>query len=107
VGEDLDPDEVTALLRCPPTIAQRKGDPWSARYRQRQRTRGAWILETALARETEVEAHITHLLDQVSTDLAVWQQINTRYFSRLFCGRAPGHQRGNLGSRVDHLFALI
>ncbi len=86
MGEDVDPDEVTALLGCPPTTAWRKGDPWSARHPERQRAHGAWILETTLDRDVEVEVHIAHLLDQVSIDPAVWCQINARFFSRIFCG---------------------
>lgn len=85
-GDDLDPDEVTALLGCTPTEAFRKGDPWSARRPERHRPHGAWILKTALDRDVELETQIAHLLAQVSNDAAIWQQINARFFSRIFCG---------------------
>lgn len=85
-GDDLDPDEVTALLGCTPTKAFRKGDAWSAHRPERHRQHGVWILKTALDRDVELEAQIAHLLAQVSNDAAIWQQINARFFSRIFCG---------------------
>ena len=33
-----------------------------------------------------MEAHIEHLLDQVSNDAAIWRHINARFCSRIFCG---------------------
>src|SRR5438105_123160 len=86
VGDDLDPEEVTVLLDCTPTRAYRKGDPWSERHPERHRPHGAWILETTRDRGVGVEAHIEHLLDQVSNDAAIWRHINARFCSRIFCG---------------------
>lgn len=85
-GDDLDPDELTVLLGCTPTKAFRKGDAWSARRPNRHWSHGAWILESALDRDVELETQIAHLLAQVSNDAAIWQQINARFFSRIFSG---------------------
>jgi hypothetical protein len=86
-GDDLDPSELTNLLKCEPTEAKRKGEV----IRRKQSsplisTIGRWILESDLYASAEIEVKINGILDKVSSDLEVWKSINERFTTRIFCG---------------------
>lgn len=65
MGDRLDPDRVTAVLRVTPTLAYRKGEIWkrSPRHEYRGRT-GLWLLSTRHELESlELLKHLRRLLD--------------------------------------------
>ncbi len=100
-GDDLAPDEVTGLLGCEPTQAARKGEPLIKKSRCRIRTLpsqqrvpssrkprisriGVWILSGEWS-ATDIEEQVSALLQRVSDDLAVWNQLS-RYRLKITCG---------------------
>jgi hypothetical protein len=88
VGDNLDPDEITALLGCAPTRSERKGDVLTSKTTGRSRTLklGAWCLEASDREPEDLDGQIAELLDKLSPSMDVWQSIAERYRIDLFCG---------------------
>ncbi len=84
-GDDLQPAEITALLGVQPTTARARGDrnegPGPAVWRT-----GSWRLSADDAEPADPQGQIAQILDQLTTDLAVWQSLASRYRIDLFCG---------------------
>jgi hypothetical protein len=83
-GDDLDPDQVTAVLACSPTSAHPRG------YRKRESSVpsrvGAWILEERGKPPVGVDDLIEKLLAQLPTDQAIWRDLATRFRVQLRFG---------------------
>jgi hypothetical protein len=76
-GDDLDPDEVSAILKCRPTRSHRRGESrprntsaWSS---------GAWLLSLEGKAPVEPEEVLIELLDRVPSDPSVWSALNVRF----------------------------
>jgi hypothetical protein len=87
-GDDLIPDEITALVGASPTHTQYMGQqmigPKTGIVRIAKS--GLWRL-CALDREPEdMDAQIKEILSQMTDDLAVWKTLATRFEIDLFCG---------------------
>jgi hypothetical protein len=83
-GDDLDPDELSVLLKCGPSAAHRRGDrrprnvpPWPS---------GAWLLSVKGKAPTGPEELLTTLLDRLPQDPSVWDVVRQRFTLRLSCG---------------------
>jgi len=99
-GDDLILDEITQLLRCAPTVAQRTGEV--IRYssgRERVVKCGNWRLDAEQAEPEDVNAQVRWLLSQVESDLKVWQSLAQRFDIDIFCGLFM--QGGNDGMSLD------
>lgn len=83
-GDDLDPDEMTALLGQVPTSSHRKGDVISVTGRLGRS--GMWRLAADVSIPGALEAQIDDLLNSVTLDLDRWRAIKARYHIELFCG---------------------
>ena len=82
-GDDLDPDEITQLLRVAPTKARRRGDLNKKGIPDKI---GSWRLASEDPRQTPLETQIEHLLSTVTDDLSVWSNLSHRFQIDLFCG---------------------
>ncbi|MEP7294456.1 MAG: DUF4279 domain-containing protein [Chloroflexota bacterium] len=81
-GDDLQPDEISLLLGCPPTKAYRKGDmQWRS---QIIANTGKWLLDVENA--DKLEPVVWTLLEKLTPDPAVWSDLGSRYSVDLFCG---------------------
>jgi len=86
-GDDLIPDEITQALGASPTKSQHRGEVLcSPSGKQRVVQRGNWRLEAADANPEDTDAQVRELLSQLTSDLAVWRDISTRFEVDLFCG---------------------
>lgn len=86
-GDDLEPDEITRLLGCPPTKAQVKGQVTVGKTgRQRVARTGSWHLEAQEAEPENLDAQIVEIFGKLTSDSAVWVGIGGRYSVDLFCG---------------------
>lgn len=85
-GENLNPDDVTAMLGVAPTSACRKGDVTRRKVTTRAEPRGKWLLGIEHRTGTTLEAVINELLDRMTDDLGVWADLTTRFQADLFCG---------------------
>jgi hypothetical protein len=80
-GEDLDPAEVTRLLRCEPSSSHRRGDRMKRGALWRK---GAWLL--SVRGSAEPEELTTDLLDRFAVDEHVWRSLAQRYDLQLRFG---------------------
>jgi hypothetical protein len=72
-GDDLDPEQVSALLGCVPTRAKR----------------GQWHLmldSRDLGESYEIDDGVKVLLERLPADLSVWAGLTSSYKVDLFCG---------------------
>ena len=87
-GDDLIPDEITALVGASPTHTQYMGEQTIASKTGTVRIAksGLWRL-CSLDREPEdMDGQIQEILSQMTDDLAVWKTLATRFEIDLFCG---------------------
>ena len=88
MGDDLDPDEVTNLLGREPDFGHRKGQeivaPKSGRTRISRS--GMWRLKCKARTPEDLDGQISELLDQLTSDPAVWDDISSRFKIDLFVG---------------------
>jgi hypothetical protein len=97
-GEELVPDEITALLRCQPTHAHLKGDkkgPSSPGF-----DKGAWILEVRGESPILPEILTRKLLMMVPSTPEIWKQLQEKLEIQIRYGI---HMSGwNKGFRLPH-----
>jgi hypothetical protein len=90
-GDELDPEEVTRLLRCKPTQSRRKGEVILSKSMQRVAKQGSWLLESNLPRSVDLETQINSLIDSTTADLDAWESLSQRFSADLFCGVFLAH----------------
>jgi len=91
IGDDLDPDEVTTMLGCTPTFAQRQGQhipTRSASFPEGFRVAkfGLWRLDATEAAPENFDAQVAELVGKLTRELAVWRDTARRFRVELFCG---------------------
>jgi hypothetical protein len=88
-GEELDPDQISALLCCAPTRAHRRGLPISAREGATIAKKGQWQL-TIDSRDgderDDVEDGVKALLERLPSDPGLWASLTSTYKVDIFCG---------------------
>jgi hypothetical protein len=86
-GDNLVPEELTALLGVAPTSSYRKGDTHVTRSGSRVvRKTGMWRLEASDREPEDINAQVSELLDRATPDLDVWRGLSQKYDIDLFCG---------------------
>lgn len=87
VGDDLRPDEVTALLGASPSRSFAKGD--EIRHRRapiRVAKFGLWTLDAPETEPADLDAQVNVLLQPLTPDLGRWRQLSDKFSLDLFCG---------------------
>jgi hypothetical protein len=72
-ADDLDPEVVTAIVNCAPSMARRKGESYPERPKIRPAAVGQWFLEAP--NELSFNDKIRFLLDATSNDGNVWHDL--------------------------------
>lgn len=85
-GDDLDPDEITRLLSCRPSIGYRKGDILPNARHNRVAETGSWRLHGEKTGEKSLEQQILKLFSLLSDNFELWQSLTRRHKADLFCG---------------------
>lgn len=88
-GEDLDPDEISRLLGCEPSVGYVKGEETilsNMSNRKRIARTGSWQLKSDTDRNVELEEQIDRLLSRVTAEPLIWASLIERYDVDLFCG---------------------
>lgn len=86
-GDDLDPDEVTAVLGKSPSATARKGDVlYSGQKRERISRVGFWRLETERLSPGDLDTQVSDLFKGTNDDVAAWRSITSKFNADLFCG---------------------
>lgn len=107
LGDDLDPDEVTELLKFPPTVARRKGDVRIGKMTKKEYKAGTgqWHLESPRG-DGNLDEHIRWILQALCPDQDVWDSISARYNLDLFCGLFLGDWNRGTGVSAGLLSEL-
>ncbi|GAA0868426.1 hypothetical protein GCM10009116_05140 [Brevundimonas basaltis] len=86
-GDDLDPDEITIALGARPTVGVRKGQTWVTEFGAEKVARtGSWRVVAQRSPPGDLDGQIAGLLSTLTDDLAVWNDLASRFRGRLFCG---------------------
>jgi len=86
-GDDLDPDEISALLGASPTSSARKGEiRVSKSGRERTERTGRWLLEAVYRQPGDLDSQIAELLSPLTGDIAVWRRLVAQFEVDIFCG---------------------
>lgn len=104
-GDDLDPDEITALLGCSPSFARTKGKPIKAGS-DFPSPSGGWNLHATQASPEDLDSQIAELLGMLTEDIQVWAEIGRRFNLDLFCGLFMSQDNQGLTISVASLDAL-
>jgi len=83
-GEDLDPAEISVLLKCKPSSSHRRGD--SRRGNAGLHQKGAWLLSVEGEAPHEPEELLKLLLAQLPRDPSIWVELNQRFAVHLGFG---------------------
>jgi Domain of unknown function (DUF4279) len=88
IGDALEPEEITHLLRCSPSESRRLGDLIIGKKTGQQRLAktGIWRLQVEDRKPANIDAQIEEILDQLTKDIAVWSNLASRFKMDLFCG---------------------
>ncbi|HEY4417048.1 MAG TPA: DUF4279 domain-containing protein [Verrucomicrobiae bacterium] len=108
-GDDLVPDEITALLGVPPTSSHIKGQLLVVSQKlgtTKIAKTGFWILDATKRKPENMNGQIHELLSPMTGDLAVWQSIIKKYRVDLFCGLFLGDSDGGMTLSPQSLKAL-
>jgi hypothetical protein len=88
-GEELDPDQISALFGCSPTAAERKGFPVSMGDGSRIANRGRWSLTIEskdCGERDDVEDGVKMLLARLPSDADLWAYLTSTFKVDVFCG---------------------
>lgn len=85
-GDQVDPDQITTLMGCKPSLARRKGDVIPNEKYHLTAHEGDWILSWESSGHESVEDGIIELLNRVTSDLSVWNRLKNTFKVDLFCG---------------------
>ena len=106
-GDELLPDEISALLGAKPSQAQAKGQELTfSSGRTRVAKFGLWRLFSSDTEPENLDAQVSELLGQLTGDLAVWRSISERYKLDLFCGWFMGSSNDGVEISPATLLAL-
>ena len=106
-GDDLIPENVSALLGAAPTESCSKGQELIGRTTGKVRVArtGSWRLQAECRTPEDLEAQVFELLGQLTDDLAVWESLSV-YKPDLFCGIFMASSNDGLPLSARALLAL-
>jgi len=109
-GEELDPDKISALLGCAPTVAERKGLPVSTGEGSRIANRGRWSLTIGSKdcdERGDVEDGVKMLLARLPSEADLWASLTSTFTVDVFCGifMASSNRGFGISAEVSKLLA--
>lgn len=106
-GDSLIPEEITRLLGGTPTEAQRKGEELVGPSGVARTAKfGMWRLRASETTPADLNAQVQEVLAQLTDDIAVWDQLASRYDIDLFCGWFMERENERVGISVNTLRQL-
>ena len=105
-GDDLVPEEISALLGAEPTHAQCRGQKLPSRSGERIAKFGHWRLEAKDREPEDLNGQVKALLDQLTPDLEVWRTLSKRFEIDLFCGLFMNESNEGVGVSPSSLSLL-
>lgn len=109
-GDDLIPDEITALLGREPTRSDIKGEPRHTPYLLPDQVllsrTGSWRLDFKRRRPGDLDGQIAEILDPLTKDLEIWKELSQKYRMDMFCGLWLESYNEGIGLSVETLKLL-
>lgn len=107
VGDDLDPDEITAKLGVTPGRGNRKGefDVLPSGKKVESRT-GVWSIKAPACEPADIDMQVMFLLQGTSDDLDAWRDLARRYKGEFFIGLFLDGGNEGMGIRPETLAAI-
>jgi Domain of unknown function (DUF4279) len=84
-GDSLNPDVISRLLGCSPTLGYVKGQIEPSKGKTIVRETGGWHLDAIGQQPGDVNAHVAQLFRQVNNDVCAWAALSGEYETDLFC----------------------
>jgi hypothetical protein len=84
-GDSLNPDAISRLLGCRPTLGHIKGQIEPSKGKPTVRDTGYWHLDAAGQQPGNLDAHVAELLRRLNNDLSAWATLSAEYKIELFC----------------------
>ncbi|WP_428240756.1 DUF4279 domain-containing protein [Gynuella sp.] len=108
IGDELVPDEVSALLGCDPTTKKVKGQPfaWTKQSKPRIAKSGMWRLKATDRSPGNLDEQIAELLALVTRNIDVWTSLREKYSIDLFCGLFMESAMEGISISSESLLAL-
>ena len=109
-GEEPDPDQISALFGCAPTVAERKGLPLSMDDDRRIATRGRWSLTIESKdcdERDDLEDGVKILLARLPSDTDLWASLTSTFKVDVFCGifMASSNRGFGISAEVSRLLS--
>ena len=87
IGDDLLPTDVSRLLNCTPTTAQKKDDVIVGKSGLQRNVRtGMWSLQSKDQQPENLDGQIEEILGKLTTNMEIWQTLTRRFRVDMFCG---------------------
>ena len=106
-GNDLVPEEISQILRCEPTVAQRTGEV--IRYqsgRERVVKCGNWRLDAVTEEPEDINGQVRSILSKVDPAPGVWEDLVQRFDVDMFCGLFMRHANDGFTLAPDVMVLL-
>jgi uncharacterized protein DUF4279 len=84
-GDSLNPDVISRLLGCSPTLGFVKGQIEPSKGKPIVRETGGWHLDAAGQQPGNLDAHVAELFERVNNALPAWATLSGEYKIDLFC----------------------
>jgi Domain of unknown function (DUF4279) len=84
-GDSLNPDAISRLLGCSPTLGFVKGQIEPSKGKASVRETGGWHLDAIGQQPGDINAHVAQLFRQVNNDVCAWAALSREYETDLFC----------------------
>lgn len=106
-GDELVPDEISALLGASPTVSYQKGQELigSRTGIKRITKTGSWRLSAADRKPEDLERQIFEILQQLTQDLTIWASL-ARFEPNIYCGLFMGSSNDGTWLSGEALLAL-
>jgi len=106
-GDELVPDEISALLGATPTQSHYKGQELVGSHSGAKRIAktGSWRLRAADRKPEDLEGQVFEILEQLTQDLSIWASLS-RFQPDLFCGLFMGSSNDGISLSAKALLAL-
>lgn len=84
-GDSLNPEAISRLLGCRPTLGFIKGQIEPSKGKPIIRETGCWQLDAAGQQPGNLDAHVAELFGRVTNALPEWASLSGEYTIDLFC----------------------
>jgi hypothetical protein len=105
-GDSLEPDAISQLLGCRPTLGFVKGQIEPSKGKPIVRETGCWQLDAAGQQPGDLDAHVAELFRRVNNDLSAWATLSGEHKIDLWCVYFMGEPDEDVQASAETLKVL-